>query len=269
MNGKTGQVILSTSDLTNDSGFITADEVPSGLPTVTTEDASKVLTVDSTGEWVASDLPSDVICLTDSCPLEKVKSALEAFKEGLSHTDGLLDKTIVFVDITYQQIGYLVDGSITNSSTMTGYLTFRTEPSYASDTIFVFEHKFQIDADSYTYSKDMQTYEYGLPSVSTTDEGKVLAVNSSGKWAKTEIPSELPAIDDNDIGKVLTVIQDEDANMSYELQTPAVTTVDTALSATSENPVQNKVINTALNSIELVATDDGDGNVVLSIGGIS
>ena len=45
----------------------------------------------------------------------------------------------------------------------------------------------------------------GLPTPSGSDAGKVLGIDSNGKWALISIPTELPTVSDSDEGKVLTV----------------------------------------------------------------
>ena len=62
-----------------------------------------------------------------------------------------------------------------------------------------------------------------LPSVSNSDNGKALMVKS-GKWAKSDIPSQLPAVTAEDNGKVLKVV---DGVWAAVLETQAETQEET------------------------------------------
>ena len=82
-----------------------------------------------------------------------------------------------------------------------------------------------------------------LPVVTSEDDGDVLAV-VDGRWAKSGSQIELPVVTSSDNGDVLTVV-----NGSWDKAPTQTITVDDAISATSENPVQNKVIKDALTEI--------------------
>jgi hypothetical protein len=64
-----------------------------------------------------------------------------------------------------------------------------------------------------------------LPTVSSTDNGKVLGV-SSGAWAAVDAPSGLPSVSSTDNGKVLGVSSGAWATVDAPSGLPAVTASD-------------------------------------------
>lgn len=240
VNGKTGVVTLKTSDLTNDSGYITADEVPSGLPTVTTEDASKVLMVNDSGEWAAADLESDIaVVKPNDCLTEEGKTRLNQV-----HADYIAGKykTVILIDDSGVFLSSIVENTFASllyadTSEMVFYaLTVQSNQLLEMRLLswkIAEQSWYMARPGNEEYNYSLCNF-YGLPEPSTAEAGKVVQISSDGQWVAAEI--EIPEV-----------------------------TVDSALSTTSENPVQNKVIDAALKALELVATDDGDGNVTLSI----
>ena len=93
------------------------------------------------------------------------------------------------------------------------------------------------------YTDDAVESAIELPTVTSEDDGDVLAV-VDGRWAKSGSQIELPVVTSSDNGDVLTVV-----NGSWDKAPTQTITVDDAISATSENPVQNKVIKDALTEI--------------------
>ena len=64
-----------------------------------------------------------------------------------------------------------------------------------------------------------------LPPVDTDDNGKVLTVKS-GKWDKNTLPKELPEVSGSDNGSCLVVSEGAWAKGSFPTELPAVTPED-------------------------------------------
>ena len=94
-----GKVMTVESD-----GSWGVENIPTELPSVTSADETKVLTVDSNGDWVAEDAPSglpsttsanagDVLSLNNSKEAEWTTPSSGGGVLAVTETDGTLDKT--------------------------------------------------------------------------------------------------------------------------------------------------------------------------------
>ena len=270
VNGMTGDVVLTTSDLRNTAGFQTANDVASAIASATSTIDARLDAVDADIDAFASLIPSQASASNQLADKNFVNSSVATNTANFVGTFNTVEELEAVANPTNNDYGFVI------GTDAAGNLVYNRYKYIASTTTWTFEYA--LNNSSFTIAQ-WAAIQSGITAALvgqiTTNEDAIRALRTAllGKQ-DTLTPGTNVQIENNVISATDTIYSDftgtdgATAGTHGLVPAPATTdvdkflksdgtwsatptvTVDSAMSSTSTNPVQNRAIYAAIGNVE-------------------